>query len=175
LIRQMPVILFQRIRPLKLKFSAQMLWKNIWKNKPVNKINLNQLQLHKIQEKIKLKIKKILVKAQINIQMMILIQYQEVKAKWWIFLKLLILNKFSLQVLICKINKFHQRLLHNILKKKISFHKLKLVSIHSCQKMKEVILETLENGHFKEIWKMRNFNYKNKDIKLHLTRMNWMS
>jgi hypothetical protein len=58
-----------------------MRWKNISKSKLINKVNLNQLLLHKIQGKNNLKLKKILVKAQINTLMMILIQYQEARAK----------------------------------------------------------------------------------------------
>jgi hypothetical protein len=58
-----------------------MRWKNISKSKLINKDNLNQLLLHKIQGKNNLKLKKILVKAQINTLMMILIQYQEARAK----------------------------------------------------------------------------------------------
>lgn len=58
-----------------------MQWKNISKSKPISKDNLNQLLLHKIQGKNNLKLKKILVKAQINTLMMSLIQYQEARAK----------------------------------------------------------------------------------------------
>jgi len=65
----------------KMKFSALMLWKNILKTKRKNKEILNPLPLHKIQGKKHLNHKKISVKAQINTLMMILIQYQEARAK----------------------------------------------------------------------------------------------
>lgn len=52
-----------------------------------------------------------------------------------------------------------------MLRKKISFHRLKQENIHLCQKMKVDIQVALENGPYKEIWKRLNSNCKNRDIK----------
>lgn len=107
----MPVFLLQKSWIQKLKFSVQMLWKNISKSKQINRDNQNQLFPLKILVKNNLKFKKILAKAQINILMMISILFQEARVKWWIFQKLWNHNKFNHQVLISNKNKvwFHQR------------------------------------------------------------------
>ena len=52
---------------------------------------------------------------------------------------------------------------------------MKQVNIHLCQKMKVVILEIQENGLFKGTWKKQNSSYKNRDTKLHQTKMNLMN